>query len=295
MFRSLHRAQERDYRATLASACFAHAVRRRRRELVPLRRHDALLRGREGRRACARSATPRNAGSTRRSSSGCWSTGAGSRSRSAASRATRPRPRRSSRSSSSSRPGTTWPTWSWSPMPGCCPQRNLAELDEAELRFIVGSRVTKAPIDLESHFRWHGDAFTDGQIIDTITPKNRRTHRERPQAQAEPVWDPEQHPGSWRAVWAYSTQASGAGQQDPDRCRRTGPGRSSPVRRPPRPPRFVKTTNGDQVPRRGIAGTCPSAGRVEGIRHQHRCRADARRRGHRQLPRPVAASSSPSG
>jgi hypothetical protein len=48
---------------------------------------------------------------------------------------------------------------------------NLRELDEADLRFIVGSRVTKAPKDLESHFRWHGDAFTDGQIIDTITPR----------------------------------------------------------------------------------------------------------------------------
>lgn len=23
---------------------------------------------------------------------------------------------------------------------------------------------------------------------------------------AEPVWDPEQHPRSWRAVWAYSAQ-----------------------------------------------------------------------------------------
>ena len=48
---------------------------------------------------------------------------------------------------------------------------NLRELDEAGLRFIVGSRVTKAPVDLESHFRWHGDAFTDGQIIDTLTPR----------------------------------------------------------------------------------------------------------------------------
>lgn len=28
-----------------------------------------------------------------------------------------------------------------------------------------------APGDLASHFRWHGDAFTDGQVIDTITPK----------------------------------------------------------------------------------------------------------------------------
>jgi hypothetical protein len=45
---------------------------------------------------------------------------------------------------------------------------NLSELDEAQLRFIVGSRVAKAPIDLASHFRWHGDAFGDGQLIDTI-------------------------------------------------------------------------------------------------------------------------------
>ncbi|WP_405064692.1 hypothetical protein OG474_41605 [Kribbella sp. NBC_01505] len=36
---------------------------------------------------------------------------------------------------------------------------------------MLGSRATKAPKDLESHFRWHGDAFTDGQIIDTITPR----------------------------------------------------------------------------------------------------------------------------
>ena len=43
---------------------------------------------------------------------------------------------------------------------------NLRKLDEASLRFIVGSRVTKAPIDLASHFRWHGDAFTDGQELD---------------------------------------------------------------------------------------------------------------------------------
>ena len=53
---------------------------------------------------------------------------------------------------------------------------NLKDLDEAGLRFIVGSRATKAPADLASHFRWHGDAFTDGQVIDTLTPRhaNRR-------------------------------------------------------------------------------------------------------------------------
>ena len=46
---------------------------------------------------------------------------------------------------------------------------NLAALDKAELGFVVGSRMTKAPGDLESHFQWNGDAFADGQIIDTVT------------------------------------------------------------------------------------------------------------------------------
>ena len=83
---------------------------------------------------------------------------------------------------------------------------NLRELDEARLRFIVGSRVTNAPIDLASHFRWHGDAFTDGQLIDTITPKIGHASENSAALRAEPVWDRTAHPGSWRAVWAYSTK-----------------------------------------------------------------------------------------
>ena len=66
---------------------------------------------------------------------------------------------------------------------------NLKELDEAALRFIVGSRVTKAPIDLASHFRWHGDAFNDAQLIDTITPKNSRLIENDPMLKTEPTWD----------------------------------------------------------------------------------------------------------
>lgn len=81
---------------------------------------------------------------------------------------------------------------------------NLTALDHAGYRFIVGSRVTKAPIDLESHFRWHGDAFTDGQVIDTLTPKIGPNDDNDPLRRAEPVWDPEAHSTSWRAVWAYS-------------------------------------------------------------------------------------------
>jgi hypothetical protein len=57
---------------------------------------------------------------------------------------------------------------------------NLRELDEANLRFIVGSRMTKAPNDLASHFRWHGDAFSDGQLIDTITPEPATVTRTTP-------------------------------------------------------------------------------------------------------------------
>jgi len=38
---------------------------------------------------------------------------------------------------------------------------NLSALDEARLRFIVGARQVRAPGDLEAHFRWEGDAFTE--------------------------------------------------------------------------------------------------------------------------------------
>ena len=81
---------------------------------------------------------------------------------------------------------------------------NLTALDDAGLRFIVGSRVTKAPADLGNHFHWHGDAFIDGQLIDTITPRHGNTKTEQKRRRREPVWDPEQYPGNWRAVWAYS-------------------------------------------------------------------------------------------
>ncbi|WP_159903022.1 IS1634 family transposase [Ornithinibacter aureus] len=86
---------------------------------------------------------------------------------------------------------------------------NLKDLHEAGLRFIVGSRVTKAPADLASHFRWHGDAFTDGQVIDTITPRVATTTARGvndEKKRAEPVWDPGVHERSWRAVWAYSAK-----------------------------------------------------------------------------------------
>jgi hypothetical protein len=83
---------------------------------------------------------------------------------------------------------------------------NLKALDELGLSFIVGSRVTKAPGDLESHFHWNGDVFTDGQVIDTVTPRHGNTKVNNTALRAEPVWDPEQHPGAWRAIWSYSAK-----------------------------------------------------------------------------------------
>jgi Transposase DDE domain len=83
---------------------------------------------------------------------------------------------------------------------------NLAALDEARLGFIVGSRAVKAPIDLASHFHWNGDVFTDGQIIDTVTPRHARTVVNDTNKRAEPVWNPDTHTGAWRAIWAYSAK-----------------------------------------------------------------------------------------
>ena len=78
-------------------------------------------------------------------------------------------------------------------MPGMLSGANLTALDELELSFIVGSRVTKAPADLESHFHWNGDVFTDGQLIDTVTPRHGNTKVNNTALRAEPVWDPEAH------------------------------------------------------------------------------------------------------
>ncbi|SNS01526.1 IS1634 family transposase [Blastococcus mobilis] len=120
---------------------------------------------------------------------------------------------------------------------------NLRELDEAGLRFIVGSRVTKAPVDLASHFHWNGDAFTDGQVIDTLTPRTGHKIENDQKLRAEPVWDPAAHPGSWRAVWAYSAKRAARDTKtlslQEDRAKQVVAGEKTA-----RTPRFVKTSNG---------------------------------------------------
>lgn len=66
---------------------------------------------------------------------------------------------------------------------------NLTALDEARLRFIVRARQVRALGDLEAHFHWAGDAFTDGQVIDTITPKRAYRSQRDVSRRHEPVWD----------------------------------------------------------------------------------------------------------
>ena len=89
---------------------------------------------------------------------------------------------------------------------GMLSQSNLAALDEVKLSFIVGSRMTKAPGDLESHFHWNGDVFTDGQVVDTVTPRHGNIKVNDTKLRTEPVWNPERDTGAWRAVWAYSAK-----------------------------------------------------------------------------------------
>jgi hypothetical protein len=120
---------------------------------------------------------------------------------------------------------------------------NLADLDEAGLGFIVGSRVTKAPVDLDSHFRWHGDAFSDGQVIDTLTPKTGKNRDNDPARRAEPAWDRKDHPKSWRAVWAFSAKRFARDNRtltaQENRARDVISGAKSA-----RTPRFVKNAGG---------------------------------------------------
>jgi len=44
---------------------------------------------------------------------------------------------------------------------------NLLALEQAGFRFIVGSKISKAPYDLTTHVERHGNAFDDGQTIET--------------------------------------------------------------------------------------------------------------------------------
>lgn len=122
---------------------------------------------------------------------------------------------------------------------------NLKALDELGCSFIVGSRTTKAPGDLESHFHWNGDAFTDKQIIDTVTPRHGKSKVNDIKLRAEPVWDPAEHPNAWRAIWSYSATRARRDQKtlaaQEERARAIVDGE-----RPAKSARFVKVNGSDR-------------------------------------------------
>ena len=80
---------------------------------------------------------------------------------------------------------------------------NLQALDEAGLRFIVGSRMTKAPDDLAKHFHHHAEPPDDGDLVDTVTMRRGRPDEDSIATSTEPVWDPQEDVKHWRAVWQY--------------------------------------------------------------------------------------------
>ena len=203
LYASLGRCVERGYRQAISQALFEHVTNTSGLALCLYDVTPSTSRP-SVRTTCGGSATPKSGGATPRSSSACWSTAVVFLSRSAAGRATRPRPPRSSPSWMAFQAAHGIEDLIIVADAGMLSAANLTTLDDARLRFIVGARTTRAPGDLEAHFHWEGDAFTDGQVIDTITPRRGSRSERDKSRKAEPVWDPHTHPGSWRAIWAYS-------------------------------------------------------------------------------------------
>ncbi|ANY10743.1 hypothetical protein AFB00_30540 (plasmid) [Pseudonocardia sp. HH130630-07] len=51
--------------------------------------------------------------------------------------------------------------------PGMLSAANLNAIEDAGCSFIVGSRISKAPYDLAAHFEHHGNAFANGQVLES--------------------------------------------------------------------------------------------------------------------------------
>ena len=163
---------------------------------------------------------------------------------------------------------------------------NLKALDELGLSFIVGSRATKAPGDLGSHFHWNGDVFTDGQIIDTVTPRHGNTKVNDTELRAEPVWDPEPIPVRGGRSGPIRPNAPAATRKHWPRSK-PAPGRSWPAKRKPSRHDSSNPRHRPQ-PGRGQPGPRAFPGRPQRLRHQRAGHGHAGRRSHREVPRPVA-------
>jgi hypothetical protein len=64
---------------------------------------------------------------------------------------------------------------------GMLSAKNLNAIEDSGFSFIVGSRISKAPYDLAAHFERQGNAFTDGQFLESSrvmgTGKSARSRR----------------------------------------------------------------------------------------------------------------------
>ncbi|MDO4901742.1 hypothetical protein [Actinomyces sp.] len=131
------------------------------------------------------------------------------------------------------------------------------------LSFVVGSKVSKAPYDLAEYTHFHGDAYQDGQLIETTTPKKgaRSCPTGATRARNRLPWEPEGGPASWRVLWQYSARrfshdnATLTAQENKARAVVDG---EMAVRRP----RFVKGSRNSISPRRGVPQTRPRGRRA---------------------------------
>lgn len=91
---------------------------------------------------------------------------------------------------------------------GMLSDTNLAAIDAAGLRFIVGSKQTTAPRDLAAHFHHRPETTPDdGTTVDTVTTRGRyQPDPDRLKDPAEPLWDPAGDGRHWRVVWQYRTK-----------------------------------------------------------------------------------------
>ncbi|WP_246872626.1 transposase [Rhodococcus sp. DMU1] len=133
---------------------------------------------------------------------------------------------------------------------------NLKDLDAAGLKFIVGSRVTKAPADLASHFHWNGDVFTDGQIIFRRDPTARQEHGQRHRSPRRAGVGADRHVGVTGDLGVLG-HACRAGQPDPERAGNPGPGGHR--RHPHHPHTAVRQDHHEgQIPRHRRSGRARS-------------------------------------
>ena len=107
---------------------------------------------------------------------------------------------------------------------------NLTALDDARLRFIVGARTTRAPGDLEAHFHWHGDAFTDGQVTRHHHPQEGLAERAGQEPQVRAGVGPAHPSRLMESGMGLLQEASGPGQPDPHSSGQPRPGHPSPAR-----------------------------------------------------------------